>query len=218
MDTRRIERYAADVYRRLQNANPREDTHAMIAQKYVLPDNGPWMQSGIGPIHIDFEDLQERIQTTFFETLQNPETRTSIIEASEALRRARFRNSTGMTCSRGIVKIQSFLYEFHTVTLDYGWTLRFECVCLGGRISKTIYEKPTIHKIAVQIPNVFEAQLCGTVASLIFVRPTLVDIRPIIREIHRVAVTYGCIDFRSSIPLDWVLELWLPRSTKQKNV
>jgi hypothetical protein len=208
MDTRRIERYAAEVYRRLENADPREDTHAMVAHKYTSPESGPWMQSGLERIDIDFGDLHARICTEFIETLQNPEVRGSTFDASEALFEAGLK-SNGLTCSRGMVKVRSFLYEFHTVNLNYGWTLRFVCECVGGRVSKTIYEKPTIQAIAVRIPNVFEAHFVGHIASLLFVRPTLVDIRPIVREVRICAETYGCTTFETNIPLEWVRNLWL---------
>jgi hypothetical protein len=85
---------------------------------------------------------------------------------------------------------------------------RFVCECLGGRVSKTIYEKPTVQAIAARISNVFEARFNGPVASLLFVRPTLVDIRPIIREVRICAETYGCTTFETTIPLDWVRNLW----------
>lgn len=207
MDTRHIiERYAADMYRRLENANPREDTDAMVAHRYILPDDRPWMQSGLERIHVDCS--HERICTIFFETLQNPEVRTSIFEASETLHRAGFR-TRGLTCSRGMVKIQSFRYEFETIPLNFGWILRFEYVCLGGRVSKTIYEKPIVQTLVIKIHNVFHAQFNGHIAYLLFVRPTLVDIRPVIREVRRFAETYGCTDFQSNIPLEWVKALWL---------
>jgi hypothetical protein len=208
METRHLERYAADMYRRLENANPREDTHAMVAHKYISPGDGFWMQSGLEHVDIDFGDLHARMCTIFFEILQNPGVRGSIFDASEALHRAGFK-AKGVTCSRGIVKVQSFRYEFETIPLDYGWTLRFECLCLGGRVSKTIREDPSVHAIAIRILNVFEAHFVGHVASLLFVRPTLVDIRPIVREVRRLAETYGCTDFQSVIPLEWVLNLWL---------
>lgn len=201
-----IERHAADVYRRLENADPR-DTHVIIARRYTSPDAGPWMQSGLGHIDINLETIDERMCTVFFETLQNPEVRGSIFDASEALHRAGFRTK-GLTCSRGIVKVQSFRYEFENIVLDYGWTLRFECMCLGGRVSKTIYEKPVVQALVIKIKNVFEAHLVGNVASLVFVRPTLVDIRPVIREVRTCAETYGCITFETNIPLDWVRNLW----------
>lgn len=211
-----IERHAAEVYRRLENADP-QDTHAMVARRYTSPDTGPLMQSGLGHIDVDFKDLPERIHTEFIETLQNPERRRSSLEALEALFEAGFRTNT-LTCSRGMVKVRRFRYEFERIPLDYGWTLLFECMCLGGRVSKTIYEKPAVQALVIKIKNVFEAHFIGKTASLLFVRPTLVDIRPVIREVRCLAERYGCTDFRSNIPLDWVLNLWLPRSTKEKNV
>ena len=202
-----IERHAADVYRHLENAPP-TDTHAIIARRYTSPDTvGPWMQSGLGHIDINLETIDERICTVFFETLQNPEVRGSIFDASEALFEAGFRTQR-LTCSRGMVKVQSFRYEIENIILDYGWTLRFECMCLGGRVSKTIYEKPTVQALVIKINNVFEARLVGKTASLIFARPTLVDIRPVIREVRTCAETYGCITFETNIPLDWVRNLW----------
>jgi hypothetical protein len=203
-----IERHAADVYRHLENADP-QNTHVMIAQRYTSPDTvGPWMQSGLGHIDVDLENIDERMCMVFFETLQNPEVRGSIFDASEALHRVGFRTRR-LTCSRGMVKVQSFRYEIERIPLDYGWTLLFECMCLGGRVSKTIYEKPTVQALVVKIKNVFEAHFVGKTASLIFVRPTLVDIRPVICEVRTCAETYGCTTFETTIPLEWVSRLWV---------
>ena len=208
---RRLERYAASVYRRLENADP-EDTHAIIARLYTSPkaspEGGPCVQSGIENVTIDLCNIHERIQTMFFETIFNPEVRGSIFDASEALHRAGFRTNK-LTCSRGIVKVQSFKYDLQTINLDFGLTLKIDCTCLGGRVSKTIRENPEVYAIGFHIPYVFEAFCIGNVATLIFVRPTLVDIRPIISRVRELAETYGCTTFETAIPLDWVRNLWI---------
>jgi hypothetical protein len=214
VETQRHELYAADVYRRLEDADP-QDTHAIIARLYTSPDDGgPCGQSGIDKVALELGDPSKRVQMMFYETLLNPEVRTSFVDASEALRRAGFRVNK-LTCSRGIVKVQSFRYDLETVNLNFGWTLRIDCICLGGRVSKTIRENPEVYAIGFHINNVFEAHIIGTVATLIFARPTLVDIRPIISKVRETAETYGCTEFETKIPLEWARNLWMIKNQKK---
>jgi len=151
---------------------------------------------------------RENIPDLFLDALVSDLARSETHQAHLALLRNGFR-TTSIKCSKGVVSVKFVSFTYPPVPIK-PWNLSIVCCFEGGKVTKTGRGniRPVPIYVIFNVPGIIKVTVRETTARLHHAHMPLVDTRPIVRALRRLAV--NCTTFEAAEECHSVMKrLWV---------
>jgi len=142
---------------------------------------------------------QEVIPDLFIDSLVSDLARSETHQAHLALRKEGFR-TTHISCSKGMVSVKFVSFTYPPIPIT-PWNLDIVCCFQGGKVTKTGRGnvRPVPIAVIFHVPGIIKVTVRDTTARLHYAQLPLMDTRPVVRALHRVATFHlKCTKFEAA--------------------